>query len=950
LFADLKKNDEMLRKSEQEFRAIFELSAVGIVQSDPVTDRFVRMNERFCRITGFSTEELLGMSFSDITYPEDRDWDRESVQRVLRNEAETWMSEKRYRRKDGNIIWVKVTGTAFYSPIDQSRRTTAIIVDITERKKAELALRDNENKYRLLFENMQNGFASYRIIVDEQNIPIDHIFLEVNSTFARKIGLDREQVIGKRVTEVLPDIRNDDFDWIGVLGKVALSGEAINFDQYSSMFGKWLSIAAYSPEQDCFAIIIRDITPRKHAEAKLRRSEWRFKGTFDNAAVGFAQVSLEGHWLDVNSKLCDIFGYSREELLQKNRQEIIHTDDLEEYRLMAGRLASGKIDHYTVENRYLHKDGHIVWTNLTSSLQRDDEGYPLYFINVVKDISERKTIERALQESEEKFRLLAATIKDVIWMRNPDVTEILYVNPAYEEVWGRTCESLYKHPRSFAEAIHPDDMEMMADAFTEHAKGNWYCHYRVIRPDGSVRWIEDEGSSIHDEKGNIVLMAGVARDITERKQAEQAREKYLMRMNGLLDISTFVLSARSTQEMLQKVVDAAVQLTEARSGTSIHGFHEGAFRIGAVSRFTHASHCLPDSLSFMEKGGVYQDLIEANRSLRLSDEELRSHPRWQGLPEGHPPLDGLLGVSLTGWINEAKGLIMVTGKKEGEFSMEDEILLRQLGSLASLGLQHIEAREEAEKKAQEAEQGREKQIELTKELERSNNDLQQFAYIASHDLQEPLVTVAGFVQLLKRRYEGKLDEKADSFIAHAVEGTTYMQKLLNDLLAYSRMGGGELQLQSLPLKKCVEQSLLNLQNIIDETGAIIDCGVLPTIYADETQTIQLMQNLIGNALKFRGHETPHIQISSELKEHEWVICIRDNGIGIDPKQYDRIFLMFQRLHRKGEYPGTGIGLALCKKIVERHNGRMWVEPAPERGTSFYIALPACGGETTKGSE
>ena len=944
LFADLKKSEEMLRKSEQEFRAMFELSAVGMVQADPATDHFVRVNDRFCRITGFTADELLGMSSTDLTCPEDRDRDRESVQRVLRGEAETWSSETRYRRKDGAVIWVKVTGTAFCAQDDQQRRISAIIADITERKTAEQALRDSEKKYRLLFENMLNGFAYHRIVVDERNVPVDYIFLEVNSAFEEKTGLVRDDLIGRRVTEVLPHIREDDFDWIGVYGKVALTGEAVSFDQYVPRLEKWFSIAAYSPEQDYFAIVLRDITQHKQAERKLRRSEWRFKGTFENAAVGFAQVSLEGRWLDVNTKLCEIFGYSREELLQKSLEEITHPGDLEEDNAQASRLACGRIDHYSLEKRYLHKDGHIVWTNLTGSVQRDEEGHPLYFINVVEDISRRKRVEQALKESEEKFRLLAASIKDVIWMSTPGVGKVIYINPAYEEVWGRTCASLYKRPCSFAEAIHPDDMELMADALQQHAEGKWHFHYRIVRPDGAVRWIEDAGAPVYDEKGDIVHMVGVARDVTERKEAEQAREKYLLRLNGLLGISASVLSARSTQDMLQKVVDAAVELTDAVYGTSGHGFREGAFQVGATSRSAEASPCPPGNLFVAEKGGVYQELIEANRSLRLTDEQLRNHPRWQGLPPGHAPLDGLLGVSLTGWDDTSRGMIMVTGKKEGEFSLEDEILLKQLASVASLGLQHIDALEQAEQKALEAEQGRKKLVELTRELERSNGDLQQFAYIASHDLQEPLRTVAGFVQLLSRRYGGKLDEKADSFIAYAVDGTTYMQKLLNDLLAYSRVGGGELHLQPLALQTCVERAMMNLKKSIDEYGAVIECGSLPTVQADEVQMVQLMQNLISNAVKFRGPEAPHVQISAEAREHEWVICIRDNGIGIDPKHHDRIFLMFKRLHRRGEYPGTGIGLAVCKKIVERHGGRMWVEPAPGRGTSFYISLPAGGGE------
>jgi len=230
--------------------------------------------------------------------------------------------------------------------------------------------------------------------------------------------------------------------------------------------------------------------------------------------------------------------------------------------------------------------------------------------------------------------------------------------------------------------------------------------------------------------------------------------------------------------------------------------------------------------------------------------------------------------------------------------------------------------------------------EVNQELERSNQDLQQFAYITSHDLQAPLHTVTSFLQLLERRYRGRLDDKAEAYINYAVEGTTYMQRLLVDLLGFSRVGGGKLLLRSVPLGAVIDTVVLNLrQAIIDQRAEVVAEGELPVVIADESQMLHLLQNLIANALKFHGAAPPRVAVFAERRDDEWVVCVRDNGIGIDPRHAERIFLIFQRLHKREEYGGTGIGLAICKKIVERHGGRIWVESTPGQGATFCFSLP-----------
>ncbi len=235
--------------------------------------------------------------------------------------------------------------------------------------------------------------------------------------------------------------------------------------------------------------------------------------------------------------------------------------------------------------------------------------------------------------------------------------------------------------------------------------------------------------------------------------------------------------------------------------------------------------------------------------------------------------------------------------------------------------------------------------ERTAELARSNAELEQFAYIASHDLQEPLRMVSSYVQLLARRYEGRLDPDADEFIAFASEGALRMQRLINDLLAYSRVGSRGKSFEAVTLEAALAKARENLHLSIEEKNATITHDPLPAAYGDSGQLTQVFQNLIDNAIKFHGKEPPRVHVSARLDGDQCVCSVRDNGIGIAPEYLNRLFVLFQRLHTRTEYPGTGLGLAICKRVVERHGGRIWLESQAGAGSTFFFSIPTTKQET-----
>jgi signal transduction histidine kinase len=252
---------------------------------------------------------------------------------------------------------------------------------------------------------------------------------------------------------------------------------------------------------------------------------------------------------------------------------------------------------------------------------------------------------------------------------------------------------------------------------------------------------------------------------------------------------------------------------------------------------------------------------------------------------------------------------------------------------------HLAKLPEAVRRVLEEKRLRDENRRTQEELARSNRDLEQFAYVASHDLQEPLRMVATYVQLLAEKYEGQLDETADKYIHYAVDGALRMQTLVKDLLAFSRVGRQGRNPQPVDCNLVLRSALANLQALIHESGAQVSSEGLGTIVADGSELVQLFQNLIGNAIKFRRAETPEIRITAQKQKHEWLFSVADNGIGIAPEAAEEIFVIFRRLHTCAEYPGSGIGLSICKKIVEQNSGRIWVDSTLGHGSTFRFTWP-----------
>jgi PAS domain S-box-containing protein len=867
--------EEALRDSEGKYRLLIQgVKDYALLMLSPQGD-IVSWNPGAERMTGCTTEEVVGHNYSRF-YPPD-DIQRGRPAEILRLAAVKGVHEDQSMRvrKDGSRFLVHTTYTALRDPAGDLRGYSVIGRDLSESK-------ESGAKYRGLLEAAPDAM----VVVNQGG---EIVLLNVQAE--KQFGYHRDELIGQRVKNIIPE---------GFAERLVADGTRSAADALAQQIGTGIELTGrrkngtefpieimLSPLESAEGILvtaaIRDISVRKDAEKHLAQMEGRYRGLLEAAPDAMVVVNRGGEIVLLNVQAEKQFGYRRDELIGQKVKNIIPVGFAE--RLVADALRSTE-DALAqqigtgIELTGRRKNGSEFPIEIMLSPLESAEG--TLVTAAIRDISVRRDAEKHLSQMEGRYRGLLEAAPDAMVVVN-QAGEIVLLNVQAEKQFGYRRDELVGQkvkniiPEGFAERLIADGTRTAEVALAQQIGTGIELTGR--RKNKSEFPIEIMLSPLESADG--ILVTAAIRDISVRKAAEQHLSQMEGRYRGLLEAAP----------------DAMVVVNQAGEIVLLN--------VQAENQFGYRR----DELV----GQRVKNIIPEGFAERLVADALRSTE------------DALAQQIGTG--------IELTGHRKDGSEFPIELMLSPLesaeGILVTAAIRDITTRKTAEAHL----------LNKVEELNRSNEELGQFAYIASHDLQEPLRMVASYTQLLSRRYKGKLDSDADEFISFAVDGASRMQRLIQDLLTYSRVGTKGNDLLDTSSEEALQQALVNLRGSIEESGALVTHDPLPAVMADETQLIQLFQNLVGNAIKYQNPGIPRIHISAAMNgEKKWIFSVKDNGLGIDPQYFERIFGMFQRLHKREEFAGTGIGLAICKKIAERHGGSISVESQPGQGSTFRFAL------------
>ena len=681
-----------------------------------------------------------------------------------------------------------------------------------ERELAEKQLRESDRRYHLLFENMLDGFAYCRMLYDNCGHPVDFIYLDTNSAFERLTGL--KEVTGKRVTELIPEIKEQHPELFDAYSRVALTGQPERFEIEFKPLGIWLSVSVYSAEREHFVAVFDNITERKRADEALSEA--------------YEKIQTQSEELHVSNEELRV---QQDEL---NEANVLLHDSVTGFRTLAEN-SPDLIARFDRQN-------HCLYANPAITLFYDIPLIATFYGLSAKEFASKNNLEVHIEP--EMMKLSEKQRDNVFSTGKPEAMEFHYTSPQGQEYY-------------FDTKVVPEFI------------GGKVVSVLVLSRDITI--IKDVEAKLNEK-------------VKERTaELEKAYNSLKESETGLAEAQRIALIGNWDWNVITNKLYLSSEVYR------IYGCEPQEFR---VTRNDFLSYVHPDDRDYVDNSfnrALNEKPINIDHRIILANGEER--------------------------VVHAQGEVIYN---------EEHIPVRTRGTIQDI-TEHKKAEETLKLKIEE--------------LARSNAELEQFAYVSSHDLQEPLRMITSYLQLLQRRYQGKIDDKADKYIYYAVNGASRMQNLINDLLEFSRVTTRANELEPTDSEFILNQVLSDLELYIKKNNATVSYDSLPEVIADSTQTAQVFQNLIINGIKFHSEEPPKIHISAEKKASEWVFSVQDNGIGIDPQYSERIFEVFKRLHNKEEYPGTGIGLAVCKKIVERNGGRIWVESELGKGSTFYFTLP-----------
>jgi PAS domain S-box-containing protein len=836
----------------------------------------------------FSKAEAMGMNIEAIASVDAQYQTKNKELKQLLIEGKSWTGESYMRNKLGNEFPVFSMNSPLFNHEGSVNGMIGISYDITERKLAE----QQKEFDRLDKEALINSTTDLIWSVNSE-----YKLVAANKAFLESLKSSSNLTLQSGDDILAPSVFPDDVVafWRAHYSR-ALGGESFTIELHSAgnalIKEHWDEIS-FNPivkNKQVIAVACRgrDISQNKLVQAKLLSINNQLETAQQIAKLGYWELDLKKDVLFWSKEVYAIFGIEQAEFAANFQAffERIHPDDVASFEEHRIRTLNGK-GLLNIEHRIVLPDQSIKYVVEKGSLVYDDAGTAILFEGTVQDITERKMAEQELKLSEEQLNLIYNSTAGIIFLvgvEKENRFRFISMNNAGLAAIGLPTEAVFG--KYVNEVIPEPSLSLVLEKYREAitTKQSVVWHETSNYPTGTKVGVVTL-TPIFDQEGNCIRLVGSVNDITELKNIEQSLAISQQEYKSLFDQNPDAVYSLDSEGNFVSFNPGLEKLLEAT--------REELFEAKTIDPF-----CYPDDRTKMKH--YFEKVLQGEpQSYHLLVTTLKGNSKYLSISNMPIVVNGLI----TGVYGIAKDS---TIQKNAELQLKE--LFGQLKERAS-------------------------------ELEVSNKELERFAYIASHDLQEPLRMVSSFLQLLQKKYNDSIDDKGREYIRFAVDGSVRMKRLINDLLDYSRVTTRKQELEKVDVQEVMKEVMQNLSLQITEKNAQISMSPLPLLeLADKTQLTQLLQNLVGNALKYAGDAAPEISIQCEERSDDWLFSVKDNGIGFDQKFAEKIFVIFQRLHNKPEYSGTGIGLAICKKIVDRHAGTISVTSEPGKGSTFYFTI------------
>lgn len=650
---------------------------------------------------------------------------------------------------------------------------------------------------------------------------------------------------------------------------------------------------------------------------------------FNPLAIGI--YDPQGHQIRVNRKMCEMLGYSEAELAQIDPT---HPDDKEEGLRLFRELIEGKRESYQREKRYIRKDGTIIWADLTAAVVRDRQGKARYIVIMIQDITERKQIEQALKESEERFKRTVENAPDPILIYQG--TKWIYANPAATGLLGYSLDELLS--MNFWDLVHPDMKEQVRERGLARLRGEPVpprYEVKIVTKSGEERWV-DYTATLFELEGKPAVLV-LAHDITDLKRMQEDLIQYAKRLELLRAIDRSILESKPVEEIVGTAFSYIRQLMPCKRISVILTNWE-KMEVEFLVEAPVSGESFKSAVRFSLKGLTeIIALLQQGEPIYIPDVS-----SWGELPSifqaiWDPTVRSIISVPMR--VNgNLIGTLNIGSEQANAFSKQHIDAAMEIAHQLAVAFLQAKLKEEVKLYTEHLEQ---MVAERTKELEEANADMEHFVATLAHDFRAPLMTIHGFAQALLEDYGDRLDETGKDFLRRIVNSCDRLSQLITELQTLVQVRRGEMPLRPISLEQIVRFVLEQLAALIEERGARIQvlCP-LPKVMAQEGALVQVLQNLVSNAIKFVPFDRiPEVKIWAE-ERGEWIrVWVEDNGIGVPPEDRERIFQPFERLTRI-ERSGVGLGLAIVKVAIERMNGRVGVESEVGVGSKFWFELKA----------